>query len=94
MLKGGVKPRHIPKTTIRKLDRSKPKDPRPFHKVRANCALKLPVFMREVRGEDKVDKILAYNWGEPFERRGKLELYYIPKDSRAGKESKKCIVSI
>lgn len=67
LLKGGVKPRHIPKTTIYKSGRDDPRDPRQFPpKPSSEHYVKLPEFFEIFQNEmkKKLQKI-PYNAKDP-----------------------------
>lgn len=67
LLKGGVKPRHIPKTTIYKSGRDDPRDPRQFPpKPNSEHYVKLPEFFESFQNEmkKKLQKI-PYNAKDP-----------------------------
>ncbi|KAH3864125.1 uncharacterized protein LOC127866738 [Dreissena polymorpha] len=57
LLKGGVEPRHIPKTTVKKDGKHKPTDPRSFSAKTKDIKLKLPKFMETVWGKKIVEKV-------------------------------------
>lgn len=67
LLKGGVKPRHIPKTIVHKPEQDDPKDPRePLNaqKSRSVVKLQLPEFAEEIYGEKRVKQILHLDWNK------------------------------
>ncbi|XP_045212916.2 titin homolog [Mercenaria mercenaria] len=69
LLKGGVEPRHIPKTTVRKPGQDLPKDPRSCLIGERSISLvkvPLPQFAVELYGEKKVKKMIHLDWDAQF----------------------------
>lgn len=67
LLKGGVKPRHIPKTVVSKPEQDDPKDPRESlnaQKSKSVVKLQLPDFAVELYGEKRVKQILHLDWSK------------------------------
>ncbi|XP_060588784.1 uncharacterized protein LOC132744182 isoform X2 [Ruditapes philippinarum] len=85
LLKGGVEPRHIPKTTVRKHGQERPKDPRVnifFENNKRQIKLPLPSFAVELYGEKKVKRILHLDWDAQCSNDGSLATLVNEKDPR------------